>query len=119
MKRDMDLVRRILLEVESWPVDQWACAVEIPGVDPQVVSYHVRLLHEAGLLRRIDASAGSDIIWWVNSLTWQGHEFVEAAREETRWQSAVSTITEKGGALLFDLLREVLVQLARGAIFPR
>ena len=46
---------------------------------------------------------GSDM--WEQStngrLTWQGHEFLDAARNEDRWNQAKKTISEKGGSLTF------------------
>lgn len=50
MKRDMNLIRKILLVVEesdTAPAD-WV-DVDIPAHDPLEVSYHVKLLVEAGL----------------------------------------------------------------------
>src|SRR4051812_3987573 len=43
MKRDMDLARRILLEVEADPkaVGQVPLQLDIEGRDPQEISYHV------------------------------------------------------------------------------
>jgi hypothetical protein len=117
MKRDMDLIRAILLEVEAWPIDRRSTSVEIPGHDAQVISYHVMLLDEAGLLKGMDASGMGNIEWLVDRLTWSGHEFVEAARDDTRWRKALNTIGEKSGAVLFEIVKQVLVQLAREAVF--
>lgn len=117
MKRDMDLIRKIMLEVESWPLHKRGTRPEIPGYDPQVISYHVMLLDEAGLLKGLDASGASDIDWFVDRLTWPGHEFVEAARDEARWRKALNTITQKGGAVVFEIVKQALVQLAKEAVF--
>jgi len=117
MKRDINLIRAIMLQVESWPIDKRGTNVEMQSVDPQVVSYHVMILDEAGLLKGQDASGLNDIDWFVDRLTWAGHEFVEAARDDTRWRNALSTIADKGGAVLFEIVKQVLVQLAKEAVF--
>lgn len=116
MKRDMALARRILLEVESWPFEKGGSIVEFEGIDPSVISYHVMLLDEAGLLKGTNASGGNDICWFADRLTWEGHEFVETARDETQWKKAVQMVGEKTGGLAFEVLKQVLVALARGAV---
>jgi hypothetical protein len=42
----------------------------------------------------------------INSLTWQGHEFLDAIRNETVWAKTTATIKEKGGSLPFDVIRD-------------
>ena len=58
MKRDMDLVREILLRLEAIPlpagawteVNGWRPGMEIEGHDPEAVTYHIRMLREVGLI---------------------------------------------------------------------
>lgn len=54
MKRDMDLVRRILEVIEAHPYSMRGVELQPEGYSPEEVTYHVLLLHEAGLLRAID-----------------------------------------------------------------
>jgi hypothetical protein len=41
----------------------------------------------------MDGSAGVAI----DRLTMAGHDFLEATRDETRWNKAMKTVSEKGG----------------------
>ena len=50
MKRDMDLIRQILLQVEARPTAQSIDLVEVPGHEQEEISYHVKLLADAGYL---------------------------------------------------------------------
>ena len=52
MKRDMDLVRQILLDTENIPFLRSGQFYEpkIEGYSQEEVSYHVKLLHEAGYI---------------------------------------------------------------------
>jgi hypothetical protein len=43
MKRDVDLVRQILIEVESQPVNQFWTAKPLLGYSREEVVYHVKL----------------------------------------------------------------------------
>jgi hypothetical protein len=38
----------------------------------------------------------------VSRLTWEGHEFLDAARDEKRWKKAMSTVKEKGGTITIE-----------------
>ena len=113
MKRDFNLIRAILLALEENETVIGFSTLEIDGVTEEQVSYHVRLLFQAGLIDALDASAMNSFHWLPGLLTWDGHEFLDASRDETRWKSAQNLILEKGGDLGFDVLKDVLVRLSR------
>jgi hypothetical protein len=109
VKRDMDLIRAILLEVEKAQYDSPARCIDldIEGRSREVVSFHVMLLDEAGLI-----IAGS----FKNThkpvrLTWDGYEFLDAARDEKLWDRAKGLVGQ-AGAMAFEVLQQVLVKLA-------
>ena len=118
MKRDMDLARRILLEVEADPKTTGFGyrRVDIEGHDQAEVSYHIRLLSDAGLLEAKSLSTTAGLDWRVIRLTYAGHEFLEASRKDTLWQKAKSTVLEKTGGLSFEVLKAVLLKLATDAV---
>ena len=78
MKRDMQLILKILRYVE----EQWsgrAIKVAIEGYTPAQMDYHIRLCAEAKLLR---CTYESDTeTYWVERLTWAGHDFLDQNRE--------------------------------------
>ena len=47
----------------------------------------------------------------VTNLTWAGHDFAEAARDETRWKNVMKTVKEKGGSVTIDVLKALLTKL--------
>ncbi len=106
MNRDMDLVRRILLEVEAeeWSHGRQQFAVD--GYDNQTVAYHLIIMDEAGLLIALDNSDFSEIRAIPMRLTWAGHEFIESVRDDTMWRN-VKTQTEKAGGLVFEVMKTV------------
>src|SRR4051812_38730475 len=116
MKRDMDLARQILMNLDSNTESTGLHCVDvtIEGHSPDEISYHVMLLDDAGLLKAKDASDGEGLEWMPMRLTSQGHDFLEAAKEEGSWQKA-KEITKKTGGLSFDVLKAVLVKLATEA----
>lgn len=119
MKRNMDLARKILFALENcesaWgPVEEF----EIEGHSDEEVSYHVKLLWQAGLVEAEDVSClgPGGFSWCPQTLTWQGHEFLEASRDETRWKDAKKKVCDAGGGLIFSVLKDALVEGAKGAI---
>jgi hypothetical protein len=114
MKRDMDIVRRILFAVEdaSAPVEQ------LDDCEDSVFSYHVAILIESGLVRG-DVSDGHNLQPVGGSifrLTWSGHEFLDAARNDSVWHKTTGSIRSKGLSLTFDLLKELLTATLRGQL---
>jgi DNA-binding transcriptional ArsR family regulator len=118
MKHDMDLARQILLALEADPEADghgWV-EIEIDGRSAREISYHVRLLDEAGLIEARDCFNLDGQDWRPTRLTWEGHQFLEASRQETRWQKAKRVVLEKAGGLPFEALKQVLFQLLREAL---
>jgi hypothetical protein len=102
----MQLIRRILFEIEKAPSIDIYQDVEFPEVSANDVYYHLLLLQEAGLIEAI--SAGHTI--HPRRLTWDGHEFLDAARDDTRWHKTVSLVQNKAGALIFEVLKQALIK---------
>lgn len=112
MKRDMDLVRDILLAVEAsegTPFDD--VPLEFSGRQEQEVSYHVQLLVEAGLVAGDDYSTMGNYEWVAQSLTWSGHEFLENIRDPEVWAKTKAGAKQVGG---FGI--DVIAALAKGFI---
>ena len=83
----------------------------------QEISYQVMLLNEAKLIEAIDLSDMDGPKWKPLRLTWEGHEFVEASRDENAWQEAKRIMAEKGGGFVFELGKKLLIELVKGRIF--
>ena len=115
MKRDMDLIRAMLLAIEA-ETSGWAPnELEIPGYTQEQIKYHAVLLGEAGLADVCDITTGDCPAAIVNRLTWAGHEFLDASRENQIWNQAKDKINKIGGAsigiwvaLLTELIKKKL-----------
>ena len=117
MKRDMDLVRKILFEMERrGSYRKQFDPICIEGYSDEEVSYHIMLLCDAGLMEGSNVTSSSGFRWIAKSLTWDGHEFLDAAREDTRWNQAMKMVKEKAGSVTLEVFKEVLVSLMKGAL---
>ena len=52
----------------------------------------------------------------VLGLNWAGHEFLNAVRSGTVWRKILKYGKDKGGALPFDLIKAIALQLLKKSI---
>ena len=95
MKRDMDLVRKILMKMEKdWGYDYFQGGneeIRIEGYPDSAVHYHLRIMIEKGLITSTFpegiSNVGSTYIEYMPEIiTWEGHEFLEGIRKEETWE---------------------------------
>ena len=116
MKRDMHLVRQLLLYYEAKPDDRPEECPKIEVYSDIEVRYHLLLMHEANLLRcEPTKSTTSDRVIKVLpfSLTWEGHDFLDASRDTQLWKRALEIVGSKVGSTSFGVLKVLLADLAR------
>jgi len=114
MKRDMDLVRTILLAIEDQPGPAVAGYLEIPGVELGPLTHHLHLLMDAGYVHAYearDASTDYGFLLQEASLTWAGHEFLDSVRDPEIWQK-----TKVGASKVGSWSVSLLGELAKGYI---
>jgi len=113
MKRDMDLIRRILLEIES--NDQ----LEIPEASEELIARHVLLLNEEQLIKGLVAAEqlnGQPVLQQTMAytrLTSKGHDFLDAIRDEGVWKKTREKITEVGGGISLSLVTALATQFLK------
>ncbi len=73
------------------------------------------LLVEAGLMKAYDVSAGNQVDLIPDRLTWEGYEFLEAAKNKSAWEKTKRLMAESGGfvfqigiPILYDLIKQQL-----------
>lgn len=106
MKRDWDLIRKILFKLEE-KADAKSLLQdnEIKGFDSETVSYHFKLLHSAGLIEGVDFSSMNELSYAAQSLTWAGHEFLDKIRSDTIWNNVKTLVKTKSLDLSFDVIK--------------
>jgi len=110
MKRDMDLVRRIALEVADMDFGYVIASMEDEGIDAATFGMHVIWMKEAGLVVASvqEYQSGEPPKVQVRRLTWAGCEFVDAIRDDTLWAKAKTSVLKPGMSFTFDVLKEWL-----------
>ena len=119
MKRDLNLIRRILLNIEEQGEGSARAgfgALSDDGVDPDAIQYHVQLMHDAGLIVADELVPGQ---WWPERITWAGHEFLDLARNEALWQRTTADVESKVGSAPFQVVRDLLARRLGDELVPR
>ena len=105
MKRDMDLIRLLMLQTEGEEPRP-----DLSGYTQAKVLYHYALLIEANLVHgSIIPDKNGDIgATNILRLTWAGHEFLDAARNDTIWKKSWQKITNSGVQVTMTVLEDLL-----------
>jgi hypothetical protein len=110
MKRDMDLVRRILMFARSNDMHHpIPISHQFPDVHTKSLVYHLKLIQDANLAHVEHTSIGG---WHVGHLTWEGHEFLDATLNDTLWEQAKERFQAVGIEMGFGILTDYLRQQA-------
>jgi len=112
MKRDMDLIRQMVLQVRN----SNSSVSSMAGVDQELFMQHAQLLQEAGLadasLQVVQHRVCAAIIW---RLTWAGQDFADAITEDTLWRKAKENVIKPMGSWTFGVLLDYLQgEITRG-----
>ncbi len=110
MKRDLDLVRRILFRCETAAAGEALESKEFAALasDAATLAEHIGMMADAGLIKVIDTSSHEGEDYIIRRITWAGHEFLESVRDDTLWSKAQEHILKPGASWTFDILREWL-----------
>ncbi len=117
MKRDMDLIRELLLKLEALPMRRSgivsitpdATEIAVPGYDVDQIDYHLSQLREAGFIDEGGARPMFGI--GFRCLTWAGHDFLDSVRNPEIWAKTKKG-AEAAGGFTVDLLKD----LAKGFV---
>jgi Hypothetical protein (DUF2513) len=136
MKRDLDLIRSILLDLESGTggvlvpekmkvkfvheamqpsVD---ILVEDCSYDLETVCFHIYLLEEVGYIEKGSYTRGHGGFYFtrVPAITWAGYEFLDNARNDSIWHAAKQKVGEKLKSSSIEVINGVLVQLSNNLL---
>ena len=114
----MDLCRKILIEVEKRPTTTESDLVVIEGYSTGEVGYNAWLLNQGGLLEGIDVTGAGDSVdlFAPRCLTYQGHDFLEHARNDTRWKTAKDKLVSTGGPMTVQAMKTILDALTKAGL---
>lgn len=113
MKRDMDLVRDLLLKIAEAEKPPKLSEL-VPGrkegtAEYKLATYHIEMLvRDAGLVRGAPYHTSSGDEWHSLQLTWPGNDYLENIRDPTVWDKTKEGVKKLGGAswdIVIDLAK--------------
>ena len=121
MKRDMDLVRELLLRIEAQHIaagsvllllyDRPPLKAENENMDE--IAYAMRMIEGAGFLDLTDTQPAIGVA--LLGLSWRGHDFLDSVRDPEIWRKAKDG-AQKAGGFTVGLLGELAKGLIRTQI---
>lgn len=118
MKRDWDLVRAILLQVEQLPTaTSQVRAPDVSGWDEELVGWHLALLVDAGIVEgNVSRSLGRAPTTAVRGLTWAGCELLDSIRRPAVWNAVRVAAREGAVELTLEVIRTLAGRVAAAGI---
>lgn len=107
MKRDPELIREILFEIEDCPAGK-RLQYSVENGDDITKIKHLELLIEAGYVNGqihhyVDNTPPNGS---VSGLTWQGHDFVSAVRDNNIWRKTKENVLKPAASWTFAMIVE-------------
>lgn len=99
MKRDIDLIRNILLTISD------EGKIKAEDTEEDALYYHLYLLIEAGYVNGKEVNEGN---WQILGLTWEGHELLELIRDYDRWQTIIRVLDDLN-CYSFEIVKRIAI----------
>lgn len=114
MKRDMELIRDILQIAENLEAGQTSGVASNEHSEHEIAE-HIALLKEAGLIEAIirNDNKGCPSGAIIRRLTWEGHEFLAKAKNDTVWKKVLQQAEEKGMSTSMTVINGLLEAAAK------
>lgn len=121
MKRDMDMIRELLLKIEGgqgvfYPIPTETAQMfghqEAPPLtndEANKLRLHLDMLEEIGFIRTQDVIAGGAV--FVERITWPGYEYLESVRDPETWRK-----TKEGANAVKNWSIETIKEIGKGLI---
>lgn len=114
MKRDMDLIREQLLQIERLDAGtEEDLPLDMGPLEPAIFHGHLRLLKEGGLINAHEVPDDEEYFthYLPLRLTWAGHDFLDTIRDPEVWAR-----TKKGANAVKSWSVDTLKEIGKGLI---
>lgn len=117
MKRDMNLIREILLELEKSRHPLSVDVFTTSTTSKEHVGYNMDLMYQAGLITVCKQPADNDPYYFyqANSITWEGQEFLNNVKDESNWKKLKLMVAEKTGDVSFVVIKTLACSIAQAS----
>ena len=119
MKRNLDLIREILIKAEEADGGISDCDLVNDKYTIAEVAFNVELMRERGLIEAsIDHAGLNDKPYSVDidRITWEGYDYLDAIRSRKVWEKARQAISAAVGDTSLSVVKETCQMVAQSLI---
>lgn len=112
MVRNFDIYRTILQRLEDCETPNCVLdAKDLSQYEEQEVAYHIRMLHENGMIKAniLESSDGSNLILaaLARRLTDSGHDFLNSIRNDNLWSKIKKHFKDRSVDMTIELVTAI------------
>lgn len=119
MKRDLDLIRNILLAIEASSSDKINLydLADLLDVDPDTVFFHLELLRDK---KFIIAHGGCVVLtpqtrkhepYTIRRITSDGYDYLDSIKNDTIWENTKKSVKSFGANVSFSVIKTIAEKL--------
>nr|DAU42065.1 MAG TPA: Transcriptional regulator, MarR/EmrR family, emrR, transcriptional regulator, DNA-binding [Caudoviricetes sp.] len=112
MKRDMAIIREILLQCEQARSGFDLSSVCTSQDERDLYAYHVQLLDDGGyIIANVKRTAGGHAITvYIERMTWAGTELLESLRNESVFKETMKRLAKTAGVFSVSLVQSIAAE---------
>lgn len=119
MKRDLDLIREILLTIENDTSNR--LSLHSFTYDPKqfpIISFHLELLLDAGFIvaTPLKALGQRYTDFYIRRLTNSGCDYLDSVRDNNIWNKTKDKLLSVGGSATLDIVKTVAIGITKTAL---
>ena len=101
MKRDLELIREIMLQIEAHEGSGFMSDADLKGAPKNEILFQLHLIQEDGyieseIINTIDGNSEATIY----GLTKEGRKYLDIIRDNSLWTKVIKTLKKIGGVIL-------------------
>ena len=118
MKRDLDLIRSIMLKIESSSNSRIFLDDFLDlNSDMRTLSFHVELLNDAHFIEVFDEYYEGDVkLFDITRLTMSGCDYLDSVRDVSVWQKTKAKIATVAESSSLDVIKSVAVSILKSQL---
>lgn len=116
MRRDIELIRQLLLKLEDQKIapnvtrSLRPADLQIEGYDIDVIVLHLDMLTNSPYLKNSKIDTGGNLLFM--GISWEGHELIDAIREKDVWKETLENARKNGStetiSFIFEIAKSVI-----------
>lgn len=119
MKRDLDLIREILIFIEeNAELNENLYLSDFQQLNKPLdeIAYQLQLLNDAGFIESKEIKAIGLYDCFVDRMTMYGHEYLDSIRNETVWSKTKEKLNVIGGSASLSVVQTLATTVAKALL---